>query len=213
MGDDDGGGDWGGGGSSKEESAEDDGDDDDDDEEDGKKKKKKKGGLFDSMAAKLVTAAVAGVVLLSCCCCVGVGVWFGFLKAAPPYVGEFESASKIKVTIMEGDKEVEVDEFEVKLKIGGEEGTGTYIDGRTGEELKFKVKNHNKEKKTVVFELDDPKMTFWRELKSPTTFEYDGKDKTLTLTSKDGPATVLTLTRVEPARKDKDVRPPKKKKK
>jgi hypothetical protein len=84
------------------------------------------------------------------------------------------------------DKE-EPEDFDLyvtlKLKIDktdDKSGTGVYTN-EDGKELKFKWRDFDKDKKTVVFEMDNKDDAFWKEIKSPATFTYEtGSGLTLT---------------------------------
>jgi hypothetical protein len=199
MGDDDGGG-WGGGGGDDDAG----GDDDDDESEEGGKKKKKKG-FFGTIIGKLVSCAVV-VALVSCLIClVGIGYMTGLIKPSPAFAGEWNSTSKVKINVIgEDDKEVEEEVIEAKLEIKGtgDEGTGNYTPA-SEDMISFVWKNHDKDKKTVVLEFDAPgakDKTFWRELKSPTTFEYKVEGGVLTLTPSGGDAAkAISFNKVEKA--------------
>src|ERR1017187_4169901 len=160
MGDDDGGG--GGGGDDDHDSkggkgGKGDDDDDDEEDEDGKKKKKKKKSqsFLGSMFGKLISCGVL-VALLGCLGCCGVGAYMmGWVKPAPAFVGDWETAAKVKIKVDENDKEIEVEIPAHKLEIKGtaEEGTGIYT-GLDNIPFSFAWKKHDKDKKTVVFEFD-----------------------------------------------------------
>lgn len=190
-----GGGDWGGGGG---ESAEAEGGDEDEDDGKGGKKKKKKaksgglaGGIFASLMGKLIGMVVGVVVLLSCCCVIGIVAMFG--TAQPPFLGEYEGAyMKKEMVEVENDKGEKVKKEEdvevlVKLKIDKTDdktGTGVYtIEGEPAVSYKFKWKDWDKDKKSVVFEMDNKEDTFWKDIKSPATFTYDSGLNKLTLVS------------------------------
>jgi hypothetical protein len=195
--DEGGGGDWGGGGSSDDESGEAEGEDEEEDDGKGgkKKKKKKSGGFFANMLGgfitRLIGMAIAAVLLLTCCCGVVVfGLIFGF---GPPFVGEWEGSFTKTIQVEQKDDKGEVvknDKGEVvkkdemvtvivKLelkKTDDKSGTGVYtttIEDENPVTFNFKWKDWDKEKKTVVFEMDKSSDTFWKGIKSPATFTYD----------------------------------------
>jgi hypothetical protein len=195
MGDDDGGGggggDWGGG-SSEAEAEGGDEDEDDEEEDDGKggKKKKKKakaksGGFFANLlggfVARIVSAVIGIGLLGACCCCaIGIAVFFPGHPLAGEWEGSHTKTIKVEVENDKGEKikKDEVIDVLVKLKIektDDKNGTGVYtiIEDENTTTYNFKWKDWDKEKKTVVFEMDKPDNKFWKDIKSPATFTVD----------------------------------------
>ncbi len=181
---------------------------DDEDDSDAKKKKKKKakpasgGGfmnyLIGNLIGRLIGAAVFLFTVSSCCICVCVlAMIFG---SGTPFVGDWESKSTKVVMV----NDIEEPRFEAIVNIQSGDsngGTGTF----TNEHkivASFRWKNHDKDKKSVVFEMNNPTDKFWRDLKSPTTFEYDVTGNTLKLTSTGGPATVVEFSKIPVGAKD-----------
>jgi hypothetical protein len=209
MGDDDG-GDWGGGGGDDDAGEE----EEDDESEEGKKKKKKKKGFFAGLMGKVISALIGGVVLGAICCC---AVVMAFFFPSHPLVGEWENTGtmvKVKEKVKEKDdkgveveKEVEKDvPLDMLLKIektDDKTGTGVYTvigPEDTTKTYNFKWKDFDKEKKTVVFEMNNADDKFWKDIKSPATFTVDTSvSNQLKLTSG---AETMTFTKVQPPPKE-----------
>jgi hypothetical protein len=207
MGDDDG-GDWGGGGGDDDASEE---EDDDDESEEGKKKKKKKKGFFAGLMGKVISALIGGVVLGAMCCC---AVVMAFFFPSHPLVGEWENFGTQMVKVKEkDDKDKEIEKevsqdvaYKLKLdKTDDKSGTGVYTfeggdENAAPKTYNFKWKDFDKEKKTVVFEMNNADDKFWKDIKSPATFNVDTSvSNQLKLTS--GTET-MTFTKVQPAPKE-----------
>lgn len=192
MGDDDDGG--------AAEAAEEEPVDDEEGEGDSKKKKKAKpsggGGfmnyLIGNLIGRLIGAAVFLVTVSSCCICMCVlALIFG---SGTPFVGDWESKSTKTVQV----NDIDEPRFEATLNIQSGDssgGTGTFTNEHKTV-ASFRWKNHDKDKKSVVFEMNNPNDKFWRDLKSPTKFEYEVTGNSMKLTSTDGPATVIEFNKI-----------------
>lgn len=208
MGDDDGGGDWGGGGGDDDAGEEE--EDDDDESEGGKKKKKKKKGFFAGLMGKVISALIGAVVLGAVCCC---AVVMAFFFPSHPLVGEWEHFGTQMVKVkekdekgMEVDKEVSQDVvYKIKLdKTDDKSGTGVYTfeggdENAAPKSHNFKWKDFDKEKKSVVFEMNSPDDKFWKDIKSPATFTFEVTSSQLTLNSG---GESMSFTKVQPAPKE-----------
>jgi len=215
MGDDDGGGgDWGGGGGDDDAGEE----DDDDESEEGKKKKKKKKGFM----SKIIGYLIGAVVLAAVCCCVVIASMLGLLPSSPAIVGEWENVGTQTVKVKEKDekgidveKEVSQDVvYTLKIdKTDDKSGTGVYTflgpdENAAPKVSNFKWKDFDKEKKTVVFEMNSPDDKFWKDIKSPATFTFSTTTATpaqLTLTA-GADAMTFTSTKVVAPAKDGGVK-------
>ncbi|HZZ79824.1 MAG TPA: hypothetical protein VFE62_15000 [Gemmataceae bacterium] len=160
---------------------------------------------------RVITTAIAFALLA--CCCTGICFYSWLFPNTTPFVGIWEGSVTVKQTakvdtdkqedkkdkselkdkkedkdkkdLKDQKEDVEVPVTLVFNKIDEKNGTGTLIfefeDGN--KTFDFKWRDHDKDKKQFVMEMDNKDAKFWKDIKSPATFTYAVSGNSLTLTA------------------------------